>query len=1022
MQLNDVTSIDYRKVKKVLSVLEDCRIKDRRKIENIFFLPAPYKETGAPLPDVAGFMPFPDGALWGEKTDSHVWFHFRFKVPESFVGRGRIELTVSTEKSGWDASNPQFLLYIDGKMRQGFDVNHREFVLEDMAVEYDCLLYAYTGTPSDTSCRNLRLFADIQLVDEDVERLYYDLKVPFETLAVTEKNSLEYIRSLDLLHQAVNLVNFLEIPSAAFDTSVKDAIAFLEKEYYGNFCKKGNVGISCIGHTHIDCAWLWTLAQTREKVQRSFSTVLSLMRRFPEYRFMSSQALLYRYLKEEAPEVFEEVKRAVKEGRWEVEGAMWVEADCNLTSGESLVRQVVYGKEFFRREFGVENKVLWLPDVFGYSAALPQILRKCNVDWFLTSKISWNETNPMPYDTFAWQGIDGTPLPTYFLTAQNGEGKEPENYATYNAQTEPSMLAGTWRRYQQKTVSEEVLLTYGFGDGGGGPTVHMLENLRRAAAGIPGCPVAKQEFAGDFLSRLGEKIRDNPRLPTWRGELYLEFHRGTYTSQARNKRNNRKAELLYQAAESAAVAAGLLTGAAYPKAALKEGWLSILTNQFHDIIPGSSIHEVYEQCEKDYAALFRTGEGVLADALSAIAARIPGKEGEYAVFNPLPFAYTGPVRLEGETVHVADIPAHGYKTVGKEKPVCLVRLGEREVETPRFLARFDEKYNLKSLFDKKAEREVLTAPGNRLEIYEDMPDEYDAWELSPYYKDKVFYLDDLTSVEEIHDGCRAGFALVRQHMSSTVRQKIWFYGETDRIDFETEVDWQQTHQMLKVAFPVDINSDKATYEIQFGTIERPTHTNTSWDRAKFEVCAQKFADLSEGGYGVSLLNDCKYGHDIHGGVMRLSLLKSATYPDPTADKGKQVFTYSLYPHMGSFGEADTAKAAYMLNEMPAVLPLSAGEKIAPLPASFSLVHADRDNILPETVKQAEEEEAVIVRLYECKNRKTPFHLTFGFPVASACLCDMEEKDLTPLTVEKGKNLALTARPFDILTVKIYPVK
>lgn len=432
------------------------------------------------------------------------------------------------------------------------------------------------------------------------------------------------------------------------------------------------------------------------------------MKRYPEYKFMSSQPLLYQDVKEEAPELYEDIKKMVKEGRWEPEGAMWVEADCNLTSGESLVRQVLYGKKFFREEFGVENRVLWLPDVFGYSAALPQILKKSGVDWFVTSKISWNETNKMPYDTFSWAGIDGTEINTYFLTPQDQGHGEPTNYTTYVGNTGARMVAGTWNRYQQKELNNEAILTFGFGDGGGGPTAEHLEMARRTEKGIPGAPLMKIDFAGNFLSRLEKRIENNPLLPKWRGELYLEFHRGTYTSIAKNKRNNRQSEFLYLDAELMSVLDKELRDIPFPKAELDRGWHMILTNQFHDIIPGSSIREVYDQCDIDYAEIKKIGHSVGQTMLTQEIAAAVDKNKGYVVFNPHSFGGKGYVKVDGTTKIVNDLPSKGYYVTNDFTSTNSIKIEGNTVETNRLIVKFDDKYQIISLYDKAEDREILS--------------------------------------------------------------------------------------------------------------------------------------------------------------------------------------------------------------------------------------------------------------------------------------------------------------------------
>ncbi len=996
-----------RAVKRYLDILKENRRVSITPVAGITVCPSDYKLDHNPPPD-EGFVPYRQGSTWGHGKDTHAWFRFRVNCPTPDTG-----LLIRTDRTGWDADNPQFIAYVNGKLRQGLDTNHLE-LYPDTDGEAEILLYAYTGPKLEKS----RLFADVFTLRRDVEALYYDILFARQALDFLHKESDEYAQTLLHCWRAVSMLDLFSVGSEDFYASVQRAHEYMEREFYGKYCFPQGKTTVCIGHTHIDCAWLWTLRQTREKVQRSFSTVLELMRCYPEYKFMSSQALLYKNLKEEAPELYEEVKERIREGRWECEGSMWVEADCNLTSGESLVRQVLYGKRFFQKEFGVENRVLWLPDVFGYSAALPQILRKSGVDWFVTSKISWNESDRMPYDTFRWRGIDGTEINSYFLTAQGDNGGPSVRYTTYVAHTDAAMISGTYKRYSQKQLNREAILTFGFGDGGGGPTKEHLELLRRGAHGLPGLPNAKIGFAGEFLTRLEESIKNNALLPKWQGELYLEFHRGTYTAISRNKRNNRKSEFLLQNAELFASLSAALCKTRFPAEPLHAAWETVLTNQFHDIIPGSSIKEVYEQCDIDYAEVKRIGEGCLTASERQLAASVKAGEG-YLVCNPNSFGGRVAVKKDGKTVYADGISPKGYSVCKHFVEGNRIRIEGREAETDRFFIRFDEAWQLASVYDKEAAREVLSPGkcGNELRVYADYPDNYDAWEWQEYsLRGSYRTLTEVTSVTELDDGIRRGIRIVRPHMSSTVTQSIWFYDDERRIDFETVADWHEKHQMLKVAFPVDINSDRATYEIQFGTVERPTHKNTSWDAARFEVCAHKYADLSDGGYGVSLINDCKYGHDIHDGVMMLSLLRSPTYPNPDADQGEIPFTYSLCPHTGTLYESHTVETAYALNN-PATLLCATGEETL-IPTSFSAMVPGKRNVICDTVKEAEDGDGTVIRLFETENRRTATVLHTDLPHAKVYLCNLLEEEEKELSLTAEGDIPYTFGGFEIVTLKL----
>ncbi len=995
-----------RKINQYFKIISEKRFIKKDEINSIVSCPSDYK-VGNTLPTKESMLPFNNGNTWGSGKDSHAWFRFE-ATPSAPYSRLRIE----TEYNGWDADNPQFILYIDGKMVQGLDTNHREYPLE-YNKSVDVALYAYTGPKIEKA----KLFASIVQISPDAENLYFDIKYPLDMLKYLDKHSAEYASIVDYLWRAVSMLSLYDIDSEDFYSSLKRSHEFMNAEFYGKYCAEQKTTTVGIGHTHIDCAWLWTLKQTREKVQRSFATVLSLMERYPEYKFMSSQALLYKNLKEEAPDLYAKVGERIKEGRWECEGSMWVEADCNLASGESLVRQILYGKNFFKDEFGVENRVLWLPDVFGYTAALPQILCKSGVDWFVTSKISWNDTNSMPYDTFMWRGIDGTQIKTHFLTASDHVGGDLPRHCTYVGNTNAPMVSGTIRRYYQKNLHNEALLTFGYGDGGGGPTAEHLEIARRAEKGIPGSPNLKIGFAGNYLRRLENAMRDRTDVPQWQGELYLEFHRGTYTTMARNKRNNRQCEFIYEDAELLSTTAAALLKKVFPQEDLHKGWETILTNQFHDIIPGSSIEEVYAQSDIDYAEAKKIGNGIISSAQCDIAERIDKDHG-YVVFNPHSFVTQGMLKVDGKTVFSKEkIPAKGYLATNAFIDTNAVRIDGRTVETNRLRVTFDEHWQLISVFDKIACREVLKAGecGNQLRVHADYPDIYDAWEWQSYSREEYRAITDVSNVSIVDDGIRKGLHITRPYMNSTIEQTIWFYDDLCRVDFETVADWHDRHQMLKAVFPVDVNTSKATYEIQFGTVERPTHENTSWDRAKFEVCAHKYADISEGGYGVALMNDCKYGHDIHDGVIQLSLLRSPTYPNPEADQGKIPVTYSLVPHIGTLNETDVASQAYYLNYPMTAVKASGKQDILPL--SFSALSLSSENVICETVKKAERDNDTVIRLYESQNKRTSAVITLGIPANEVYLCDMMENEIKPIEISNGK-ITVDFNGFEIITLKV----
>ena len=983
--------------------------------------------------------------------DEHYWFRAQVTVPESFQKKP-LWLVFVTQATFWDAVNPQFLLFINGEVTQGLDTNHREVRLFDKAKAGDAIvidLQAYTGRDNDQNHGTtdyLRLMANMVEMDPDINECYYNLSVPNKIVSHLEKDNGSRIKLQLALEKAVNLLD-LRVPySREFYDSVAACNQFCRKEIYGKLAGEDEVIATCIGHTHIDVAWWWTVEQTREKVVRSFATVLKLMEEYPDYKFMSSQPQIYKFLKERYPELFEKIQKRVKEGRWEPEGGMWLEADCNVTSGESLVRQFLHGKKFFKEEFNKDNRILWLPDVFGYSAALPQILRKSGIDYFMTTKIAWNQFNKLPMDTFWWKGIDGSEVFTHLITTQDANQPKDSFYTTYNGQLDPICLMRGWERYQQKDLNNDILVCYGFGDGGGGPTRTMLETGERLEKGVTGAPKVRMEFSRKYFDELYERVAGNKDLPRWVGELYLEYHRGTYTSMARNKRSNRKCELLWQDVEFFSVLA-MLVGVPYDAKEIYEAWELILLNQFHDILPGSCIHEVYEVTKVQYERLEKRAKEIIREKLAAIASAVKGNTGDLVLFNSLSFersdpavvdagGYSGAVAFSDAAgnrypvqrtadgkllIQPQAVPAKGYLVLtpctGVAETETKIAVNGNTIDTPYYHIEMDPAGQFTSLYDKEAERELLKKgeKGNVLRVYEDKPIYYDNWDIDIYYTQKSWPVEDVQSMEWIEQGpVRSTLRIERNFLQSRIVQKISFYANSRRIDFDSYVDWKQHQLLLKAEFPVDINANEATYDIQFGSLKRPTHKNTSWDAAKFEVCGHKWADLSEGDYGVSLMNDCKYGYGITEGKMTLSLIKSGVLPNPVTDQEEHWFTYSLYPHMGDYNAAMVQQEAYCLN-----VPMYAA-RVQNADGSLrlkSLVKLSADGVMLETVKLAEDGSGIIVRMYEDHNSRKKVTLDWHRPFVRAVECDLMENEIGE-AMPSGTSFTFTIKPFEIKTFKI----
>ena len=981
-------------------------------LENAEYIKTDYK-TDNIMPD-GDWKPFTaDSRMTGR--DAHYWIRSSFKTPPAKPDVSYYIKCTTGLEGQWDATNPQGLIYLNGEMVQGVDTNHTEIYLEP-DTEYVMHNYFYVGLVQNSVALNMAMYE----LDEKSEQLYYDIRVPYEVAMMLHSNDDAHETILPLLEQTCNIIDFRKPRSDEYIASVSEAIRFINTEFYQKVCsEEGKPIVDCIAHTHIDIEWLWTRAQTKEKIQRSFTNALALMKKYPEFKFMLSQPELYRYLKEEAPEKYQELKLLVSEGRWEPEGAMYVEADCNLASGESLIRQIYQGKKFFKDEFDVDCKILFLPDVFGYSAALPQILNKSGIRHFVTSKIAWNETNTMPVDTFMWEGLDGSEIFTNFITTQDYKGFNPDRITTYVGFMTPSHVKGTWNKFIEKQYSNHALTTYGYGDGGGGPTKEMLEKQRRMARGIPGMPVTKLPTLLEHLDTKREQFDTScqklRRTPRWVGELYLEFHRGTYTSIGKNKRANRKSEFALSQAESISYV-GSMFGCDYDADGLYNTWNRVLHNQFHDIIPGSSIKEVYDGTDIDYKEILQYTDNVINKNIDYIAANI-NTDGGVLVYNPSGFERKGVAQIDGKTVELNDTVApFGFKVVKDVKEVPEVTVNGLTAENKFYKMTLDNSGRIVELFDKSAHRQVLKSGefGNEFQAFEDIPRVYENWELTDYYKQKKWVLDDIARITPIIDGSRAGFKVVKKYLDSEISQNIWLYSNTNRIDFDTDINWHEHHQVLKVAFPVDVHTNTATYETQFGHIERPTHTNTSWDAAKFEVCAHKWITVAENGYGVGLLNDCKYGFNTEGSTMKLTVLKCSQYPNAEADQGEHKLTYSIMAYEGDFREAGLINEAYALNQ-----PLTTRKTDAnsgAFDSEFSLVSCDKSNVIIETVKKAEADDGMIVRMYDAFNRRANATVTVADGFKAAYLCDLMENEFEKLELN-GNAVTVPVSNFEIVTLK-----
>ncbi len=983
---------------------------------------------------------------WGKWKQDFI-FRTTFTIPAEWDKSQPIALYLPFGDAG-DFSHPEALAYIDGVPYAACDRHHQEILLKPEWADgksHALALHGWTGLGGSISKSSpTRLFmrqCSVVQIHPPTRDFIARARIALETANNLDDNNPAKYHLFNALNDAFNALDTRDpLGDDKFYASVEPAIQTLK----AGIEKAGaplDVVVHATGHAHIDVAWLWTLGQTRRKSERTFHNVIRLMEQFPEYHFSQSQPQLYQYIQEDQPALFESIKQKINEGRWEPMGGMWVEADCNLSGAESLARQFLLGRTFFKENFGrdAESPVLWLPDVFGYAWALPQLIQQAGLKYFMTIKIGWSQYNRLPYDTFMWQGIDGTQILTHFSTVKEFGS---EYASTYNSMANAKETLGAWQNFQHKELQKDLLMAYGFGDGGGGPTLEMLENIA-VMKNFPALPQVKQSSVKKFFESIA-LLAESKMMPVWNGELYLEYHRGTYTTQARNKRANRKSEFLLHDAEFIAALASLHTDYKYPSAQFNDAWRTICLNQFHDIIPGSSIGPVYAESQQQYAELTRNMTQLRDEALTSIVRYL---EADLILVNPTSFTQRGLVFLPGDsfqrfTLNDKVVPTQPtdsgcWLDAGELAPYSVTALSftsqvpsstphEISPHAPRlendFLRiEFNVNGDITRIFDKQANREVLppNAIANQFQAFEDRPKSWDAWDVDIFYDDKLWLAEPASSIKVVEYGeLRRTIEIKRKIQNSEYTQRISLNHNSPRLDFDTHINWNERHMMLKVAFPVDVLSPQATYEIQWGNVTRPTHRNTSWDWARFETCAQKWVDLSEGDYGVSLLNDCKYGHDIHDNVMRITLLRSPTMPDPLADFGEHEFKYSLYPHTGSWNE-ETQQEAYLLNDPIIVYKSKVERRTSEKEFSDlqSLISTSSPNVIVETIKQAEDGDGIIVRLYESRRQRGQARVKFGSAVEAAWVTNLLEENESALGVDQD-SIILNLKPYQIMTLRV----
>lgn len=969
------------------------------------------------------FAPMPAGTPWGAKWE-YGWFRGRVTLPEAAKGE-RIALVAGAARGGSFTLDPggEGRYLVNGRDAGAVDWGRPFHTLTPAGTPgetFDILMEIYAGH-GGTPCGNGPVPWGVESVpepparqravpvysygiwQEEVYQAWLDLTTLFELRDHLDPESLR-VAEIDAALRDFTAIADPELPRPELLASLAAGRARLRPLLE---CRNGSTAPTfyCFGHSHIDVAWLWPLRETEAKCARTFSSQLALMKEYPEFKFLQSQAHLYRMTQRLYPALYARIKAAVQRGQWIVEGGMWVEADTNVSGGESLIRQFLHGKRFFQEEFGITSELMWLPDVFGYSGAIPQLMAGCGLKYFSTQKIFWNYNGgeSFPYHTFWWEGIDGTRVLAHI-------------HVDYNSRTNPATLIERWRGRVQKDGLDARMQPFGHGDGGGGVTRDHLEYLRRQRdlEGAPKCVIAGPvEYMRHDEARPVE-------WPVYVGELYFQAHRGTYTTQAKTKRGNRKGEFALREAELWGAAARAQAGFAYPAEVMDEAWKGLLLNQFHDIIPGSSIHRVYEEAEALYAEVLATANQVATDAAKALLQPDPAA---VTAFNSLSWARTALVPLpagaaaeiaqtvDGVAYAEAELPACGWGPVGVPVRENSLSASPTGLENEYLRVTLNDRGEIVSLVDKETGRELAAGPMNRLALYKDVPSSYDAWDLDSTYKSTPVELTEPATVEVLGAGPLAAVLRVTRTLNnSPMTQEIWLRRDSRTLEFRTVIDWQERHKLLKVNFATALHAHEAIHEIQFGHLRRPNHASRQFDADRFEVANQKWTALAEEGRGAAVLNDCKYGVNVQGGSINLTLLRSPLAPDMTADLGRQEFTYAFHVWDGAFLESDLVQAAYALNAPPLVL--------AGLAGRGSLFQVNAPNVIVETVKPAEDGSAdLIVRLYEAKRTATRCTLKTPLPATAALATNMLEADSTPLPLTHG-TVVLEFRPFEVKTVRL----
>lgn len=972
------------------------------------------------------FVPISVGDKWGG-PDVTCFFKKEIEIPKELDGE-RVELQFYV---GGDS-----MVSVNGEPKQGLDPFRNSFLLTSKAKageKFNIEVEAYCFYAAAAEGMQKRTFecCTFSVIDKEISDIYWDFRVAANLLEINGISSelSDYVEAV--FKDTIGYIDLNITNRDEFVTKLKAGDEILKEKIYKSEKFRSEGLIDLVAHSHLDIIYMWDYKEFIRKAGRTHATMLALMDEFPEFKFCQSQAVTYKEIKENFPQLFSRIKDYVKEGRWEIIGAMWVEPDCNLPSGESFVRQLLEGRKFFQKEFGITPKTVWLPDVFGNSYGMPQILAKSGIKYFVTHKpCVWNDTNKLNHHTFWWQGPDGSRVfaalsPSHFVGT-----------------CEPNHIMLNWDNYTDKAKIGESMYCYGWGDGGGGVSPDMIENAKRLSH-IVGMPDTRIVNAEESLDAIYDRASSKD-LPVLQSDIYLEAHRSVSTIRTEIKKYNRKCERLLHDAELYGVMAERF-GYEYNSKSIEEFSRMMLTNQFHDILPGTHVAEAYENIIKQYKKTVELGENLRNEALKVLARNVKfdKKSGKaIAVFNSASYAVTKLVTLDGgnfvveddggnliatqkvcdlngnETVKFTakDIPAFGYKVFyikdGKSNDGKCAEFNNNTFENKFFKIVFAKNGDIESIYDKTNDREVLKGLGNKICLFEDNASSHDAWDIIPEHRDFEVDISGGEIAEFENGPVMASVIYKKKFLNSVFEQKIVVYNDIDRIDFETKADWNETHKILRTDFDFDVVTDKYTTNLAYATMERPVNAFNSYDEARFEVCAQDFIDMSEEGYGVSILSDVKSAYGVKGSRVSLALLKAPVSPDKTCDRGINEFTYSLYPHKGDWRDGNTVqKFGAAVNET-IVMPLENEGILLP-----GMINCDCDNVIVETVKKSEDGEGIIVRVLEKYGRRSKVTIALDIDVSNVKECNLMEDvaDSVPCDLN---GFTFTIKPYEIKTFKI----